>query len=55
MASPILIIKYYRLLSATRRETAYVTTPGSTDRLWDASQWVGDVTKAQGHKAQVRS
>ena len=25
-----------------------MTTPGSTDRLWDASPWDGDVTKAQG-------
>ena len=33
-----------RLLSATGRETAYVTTPGSTERLWDASPWDGDVT-----------
>ncbi len=43
-----------RLLSATGRETAYVTTPGSTDRLWDASPWDGDVTKAQGYKEEYQ-
>ncbi len=44
----------YRLLSATGRETAYVTTPGSTERLWDASPWDGDVTKAQGYKEEYQ-
>ncbi len=43
-----------RLLSATGRETAYVTTPGSTERLWDASPWDGDVTKAQGYKEEYQ-
>lgn len=31
-----------------------MTTPGSTERLWDASPWDGDVTKAQGYKEEYQ-
>lgn len=42
----------YRLLSATGRETEFLTAPVPAELLYDGSPWSQDITKAQAYKEE---
>lgn len=44
----------YRLLSATGRETEFVTSPAPADLLTDQGPWSSDPTKAQKYKEEYQ-